>query len=198
MNALPEWMTIKDTSPINERFYFRCHDCLMTICIENTPELGLNNRLSNIRNELKCGVCGGRLDFMGQVEGNRWVHKSEKCTCNEMCQDARGPKCTCSCGGENHGKGYRYYTYTDAAGKINIKPDQDTEKLLAIANEYRAAEQAALNRIHALPRYSDYCNHIWMDRGDWNRIHNAIILLNVARKGVMHKSRIAKLEKVAR
>lgn len=187
MNALPEWMTMPKDTPINQRFYYRCHDCLMTVCIALTTK----------RNDLKCGICSGQLDLLGQVEGNRWTHKAEKCTCNEMCQDARGPKCTCSCGGENHGKGYRYYIYTDATGTINVKADQDTDKLMAIANEYRAAEQAAVNRVHALPHYNDYSSRIYIPSIDWNRIHDAIDMLKEARKGINQKSRIAKLNKVA-
>ncbi len=186
MNALPDWMTTSNT-PQQNRYYFRCHDCLLTTCIE----------LQHPRRDLVCGVCGGNLDLLGVVEGNRWTHQVQKCVCNEMCQDARGPKCTCSCGGENHGKSYRYQVYTDAQGKVNVKADVDEEKHRAIAAEYRAANAAAVARINALPHKADYDCGKWIDRIAWNHIHNAIILLNVARKGANHKSRMSKLAKVA-
>lgn len=80
---------------------------------------------------------------------------------------------------------------------INVKADQDIDKLMAIANEYRTTEQAAVERIHALPHYNEYSNRIYIPSIDWHRIHDAIDLLNEARKGVNQKSRIAKLNKVA-
>lgn len=188
MSTLPAWITTINT-PIEQRYYFRCHDCLMTVCIALTVK----------RNDLKCGICNGRLDLLGQVEGNRWIHKAEKCTCNEMCQDARGPKCTCSCGAENHGKGYRYYTYTDASGAINVKADQDTDKLISIATEYRAALHAAVERLHSLPHWSDYCTGKWIsDKAAWLRCMTADKEFKAAAAGTMQKSRLAKLDKVAR
>jgi hypothetical protein len=173
-------------SPISRRHYFRCHDCLMTVCID----------LQNRRDDLMCGICNGRLEWMGQVQGQRYHHIVEVCDCNEICQQAQGPKCTCRCGGENHGK-MKYHTYISAIGQIHVTPEGDTEKHLAIALEYRAAVDAAIDRIHSLPHYNDYCNRVWLDRAAWDKIHNAEYQLNAARKGKMQKSRIAKLSKVA-
>lgn len=187
MNALPEWITTTNT-PQERRYYLRCHDCLLTTCIE----------LISPRRDLICGICGGPLDLLGVVTGNRWQHQVKTCVCNERCQDATGPKCTCSCGGENHGKGYRYQMYVDAQGKVNIKADIDEEKHIKIAREYRAAEQDAVNRINALPRKADYDCGKYIPNFEWHVIHDAIVELNSARKGSQQKSRLAKLNKVAR
>lgn len=186
MNALPDWITTSNT-PKNNRYYLRCHDCLLTTCIE----------MSNPRSDLICDICGGFFDCLGVVTGDRWQHQVKECVCNEQCQDAKGPKCTCSCGGENHGKSYRYRLHTDAQGRVHVETDIDAEKHLSTANEYREAERAAVNRINALPRKAEYDCGKWIDREAWNKIHNAIILLNVARKGSQHKSRMTKLAKVA-
>lgn len=47
-------------------------------------------------------LLGHRVFPLGQVEGTY----SEKHQCDSRCLNARGRKCTCSCGGANHGRGY--------------------------------------------------------------------------------------------
>lgn len=172
------------------RMYFRCHDCLTVLCTTDQP--------AHIKNSLTCGICGGRMIWMGDVKENRYYHTHEECVCNEKCQNATGPKCTCACGGDNHGKSFLYKVVVDGSGVVIEHTGDDRDKRLAIAAEYRSSEADALARIRALPHYNDYCNHVWIDRADWLRINDAINALNEARKGSMQKSRIKKLEKVAK
>lgn len=171
------------------KMYFRCHDCLTVIC---TTDLQKHQR-----HAVTCGICNGRMEYMGDVTGKTWAHATEVCTCNEVCQIAKGPDCTCRCGGENHGKGYKYTLHADATGTVILPKEENAAKRLQIADDYRNAEAAAVARIHALPLYNDYCNGRWIDRGAWDAIHNAEYKLNEARKGVMQTNRLAKFAKVA-
>ena len=41
-------------------------------------------------------------------------------TCNEVCQDAIGPTCTCACEGENHGLGFYGLGLADRAFEATV------------------------------------------------------------------------------
>jgi hypothetical protein len=45
-----------------------------------------------------CPACGGRISATAQLQARRNLEP-----CNGVCMGARGPRCDCSCGGENHG-----------------------------------------------------------------------------------------------
>ena len=183
--------TYAESKKLNEipRMYFRCHDRLTTLCTTDQP--------ASQKHFMTCGICGGHMEWMGDVKGNQYTHHHEECVCNEKCQNATGPKCTCSCGGENHGKSFLYKVVIDGRGRVIESQTEDRAKRLKIAEDYRSAVKSAINRIHALPRYSEYAVGAWIDRESWLLIHYAENALNDARKGVMQSSRLAKLAKVA-
>ena len=75
---------------------------------------------------------------------------------------------------------------------------EDKSKRLEIAREFRAAFDAALARIKAMPYYEAYRAGTWIsDKSAWANIHYAFEDLHKAERGIMQKSRIAKLNKVA-
>jgi hypothetical protein len=176
----------KDT-PLNKRLYYRCYDCLATTCIESDDK----------RRKVYCGICGGQLEFLGQVEGTHWTHTKEVCDCNEACQGATGPKCTCRCGAVNHGVGFRYHEEVDATGKVTITPETNKEKHAAIASEFRSAYTAAREKM--ITRLGDnwrkYCNHIYLDRSTWDCCRTAEYQFGQIRKAKMHKTRMSKIAK---
>lgn len=170
------------------KMYFRCHDCLTTLCTTDQP--------ASQKHFMTCGICGGHMEWMGDVKGNQYTHHHEECVCNEMCQTATGPKCTCSCGGKNHGNSFLYKVVIDGRGRVIESLNENTEKRLKIAEDYRSAVAAAIARIHAMPMYNDYCAGKWIDREAWLAIHDAEYKLNEARKGVMQTNRIKKLNAI--
>lgn len=50
----------------------------------------------------RCGGCG-QLFALVRLQGRRVA----TVRCSSLCRDARGPSCTCSCGGANHGRNHR-------------------------------------------------------------------------------------------
>ena len=55
-----------------------------------------------VRAEEGCPTCGLKRPAYARVEGTR----VEGMVCNESCQQAVGPLCRCSCGGERHGEAW--------------------------------------------------------------------------------------------
>jgi hypothetical protein len=51
--------------------------------------------------DAECPRCGAMQWHAKRIEG----FKTDE-TCGGKCRNAKGPQCECSCGGENHGKGY--------------------------------------------------------------------------------------------
>lgn len=114
---------------IPDRHYYRCTDCLSIMAAEG----------KRLEETAKCGICGGRLWWMGQVEGVRLMKTSQACPCDGRCTGATGPKCDCSCGGENHGSGMVVTVVRDAGDVPVLTPPDKRGKALAIATEWRAA-----------------------------------------------------------
>lgn len=74
------------------RTFVRCPLCLSIAAVEGDIPAGL-----------VC-ECGGAVDIMGVVQGDRLHIGTEfRCPCDDRCTSAKGPNCSCSCGGKNHG-----------------------------------------------------------------------------------------------
>lgn len=71
--------------------YHKCHDCLTAF---SSAERTIN----------ECD-CGGRVFYMGQVHGDKYVKVEDRSACDGRCTHACGPVCDCKCGGANHGTG---------------------------------------------------------------------------------------------
>jgi hypothetical protein len=139
------------------------------------------------------------MQFIGKVEGKStgWTHTVEVCDCNESCQGATGPKCTCRCGAENHGVGFRYHEHIDATGKVTITPEGDNAKRIEIAQEFRKAYQAAREKMlfRLDDNWTKYINHVWIDRAAWDGCNAASKMISDIRAGKQHKSRMSKIAK---
>jgi len=58
--------------------------------------------------ELRCGCSPDQdygCEYLGKVEDTTSFNLEDACPCDSRCTGAQGPKCDCSCGGINHGKG---------------------------------------------------------------------------------------------
>lgn len=97
------------------RWYVRCLGCLSIGCIESErdPSPWRHNWDAakggyKLEGGATCEACGGRVETMGRVVSTfrPWLgREEEQSPCDARCSDARGHKCDCPCGGENHGKG---------------------------------------------------------------------------------------------
>ena len=74
------------------------------------------------------------------------VYNNSGCVgrCDATCHEAKGPKCTCICGGKNHGAGY-IKAVTNTADMIGLRE----EDLLgyATATKRDPAELTVINRL---------------------------------------------------
>jgi hypothetical protein len=178
------------TTPLTRRLYYRCHDCLTTLCVE------LDNRQRAI-----CGICGGPMDFLGvvQPDNKSYARSAEQCLCNDQCQTASGPNCDCHCGGKNHGIGYRTVVVVVDRGTVKLSPAADQPAALARANQYRAELENARARI-AAELGADWkaytAGGYVQSTARWNQCRTCAEALREAKKGKMHKSRIAKLRAI--
>lgn len=76
-----------------KRWCYRCVDCLDVAFTREAVRGG------------QCGACGGPLECMGEVSGDKLIERRKDCACDYRCTGALGPMCDCHCGGVNHGTG---------------------------------------------------------------------------------------------
>jgi hypothetical protein len=69
-----------------------------------------------------------KVFVLKQIKGT--YSKDHKC--DARCLEAKGHKCTCSCGGLNHGRGYAVETVEAAPQIVGADIDEATEKQLAL------------------------------------------------------------------
>jgi hypothetical protein len=109
------------------RYYYRCSDCLSAVVLQEKLF------------EVEC-ACGGEFELLGQVtDTGHWRRVEEKPPCDGRCTGARGWKCDCVCGGENHGTKLLVEVVREGGVARVRPPDADA---IRRAEEYRAARQA--------------------------------------------------------
>jgi hypothetical protein len=177
-------------APLHQRHYFRCHDCLATVCIEaeRAPDLP------------ECGICGGELDYLGRVTADGWrrEHREVIVVCDVSCQTAQGPDCKCACGGGNHGIGIGYRMVVEE-GKVIITAATNSAKHLARAEEYRAALASAIARTERTlgDDWLIFRSRGWIqDKARWWECHTTQKALDAAQEARQHKSRMSTLAEI--
>lgn len=129
--------SVAPPKPAGPLHWYRCRDCL-----------GVFTTSEPATSSPACGACGGKCEFQGLTEH---VATVSECPCDERCTGARGRKCECSCGAENHGT-WRRVDVVRTLGVTLGKP-RDAAKLLAGVEAFRAAREAAEAAIEA--RFGD-------------------------------------------
>lgn len=164
-----------------ERHYWKCSDCLRPFVVagKDKPEI--------------CS-CGGKVYYMGKVMGSNYGH-TETCECNEVCACARGPNCSCACGGKNHGKGLTVELEV-IDGKISVlSSDAQHEQQGA---EYRNALALATARYEK--RFGETTEKIlrgiWVPQPEWYARHQTLKALAAAKAGKIHKVRLERLARI--
>lgn len=151
--------------------YYRCPDCLS---IATAAEY---------QNKAECGLCAGRLEYMGRVQGARLVQDRELCKCDGRCIFAKGPNCDCSCCGDNHGAGWfggGFETVTVDVGAVPRLRMPDNSQAATIAAEYRSG----LAAMYEAARAADVGR-------DWRRRYELANAIDKVRTARIHKNRMA-------
>jgi hypothetical protein len=168
-----------------KRYYYRCGDCLSTVVLEE--------RLF----EVEC-ICGGELEYLGPVtDTGHWKKVEEKSPCDGRCTGARGWKCDCVCGGENHGTKL-VVTVERIGGVARVRPpDQDA---IRRAEEYRAARQEvkdALARVFG-EDYRRFVERRWVQsRTAWESMWAVKREMKAIARLATHATRIRRLRELA-
>jgi hypothetical protein len=143
--------------PVRLHFY-RCADCL-SICT-SADALQYRHARGYLVPGGKCGACDGPLEYLGRTERDRLIKEHEACPCDDRCTSARGPNCSCKCGGQNHGSNMTVTVRTDEGG-IPVAMIDPAARLKA--NEYRAAKKEFWDVWN--PRYRAITDK--KQRGEW-------------------------------
>ncbi len=144
--------------PIVRLHSYRCTDCL-SICT-SAEQLSYRDRHGYIIAGGKCGACDGSLEYLGRTERDRLIKEHEACPCDDRCTSARGPNCSCRCGGENHGSNMTVTVRTDERG---IPVAMIDPAACLKTEEYRAAKQGFWDAWN--PRYRAITDK--KNRGEW-------------------------------
>jgi hypothetical protein len=144
--------------PIVRLHFYRCTDCL-SVCT-SAELLSYRNRSGDIVAGGKCGACDGILEYLGRTERDRLIKEHDACPCDDRCTSARGPNCSCRCGGANHGSHMTVTVRTDEGG-IPVAMIDPAARLKA--EEYRAAKQRFWDAWNA--RYRAITDK--KNRGEW-------------------------------
>ena len=175
-----------DTTSTKLHFY-RCRKCLATMTLPKTVS------------GAECGICQGRLEYLGKVTGAKWSATEQRCACDERCTSATGPNCECSCGGKNHGTGQLAdVTVVTATGKVRVTPTRDIEKHQQIAAEYEAALQAAEARLTAKfgADLAYYNQRVYLPYNTWRVIDLNIAAIQKAKTTKVAALRLKKLSAI--
>lgn len=165
------------------RAFYRCRTCCHVCAIHQTD--------SKTMADLRC-ACEGAMELMGFVTGNRLLREEDRCPCDERCTHARGPKCDCVCGGENHGT-QAVVTVTVSAGGVPMIAVLDTAEIRRRAAEYRDARAPLLARRDALEAQRSASG--WLDGPYFNELCAINRTLSYAHGLKTHKARIKALSK---
>lgn len=123
------------------RYFIRCLTCLTVVAFEWTnaatsPETSLANAT--------CNACAGKLEVMGRVHFDRLRRMAGyESVCDERCTSARGPSCSCVCGGANHGTGAVVEIIVDAGAvpRIDVPNTAEVARRVAELEMLRAQWQ---------------------------------------------------------
>lgn len=138
---------------MNERHFFRCAECCRVFAAEGPRDACTwNGRIIHEcprwARDLRCDCGCARLHWMGRVEADALVRVEDRCACDDRCTSARGPKCSCACGGANHG--------TNAVVRVKlvndiptIDADDSLPARLAAVAKWREAKAAVAAQLAA-------------------------------------------------
>lgn len=174
------------------RYFFKCHDCLSVIAQEQDTK----KTFDVLRPLCACGATEP-MDCMGRVTTPGYISQDAlQVPCNSRCTFATGPHCDCPCNGENHGTGRLVEITKPAEGQPRVKAVD--QKALAVAQAFRAAQAQAKAALEAKYRAIIEAKQTrWLSPHEFQQYlgaAQAYRAYHAARKGLIQKTRLAKLE----
>lgn len=162
--------------------FFKCNDCLTSFT-------------SLVKVDL-C-ACGGKVECMGTVKGDKYIRTEERCACDKRCTHALGPSCDCVCGGENHGTGRVVEIVIESGVARSASVDNVA---LGRAAEFRRTRDDALRAYKQRWGSVDEAKQRgeFIPKDTWLAWRKAQEALETACKGKVHSNRIKQLVKLAR
>jgi hypothetical protein len=154
-------------------YYYRCNDCLEIVTSDEYYR----------HHELKCD-CGGWYEPLGQVQQDRLIKPELRCPCDERCTTARGPKCSCHCGGCNHGSHLLVKVIRDCGPIPIIRPPDPMAK--ERAREYRDLSHLIVETASA----GKYNPDKWLPPDTFYTRNHALNMRNHAAKLKTHENRM--------
>jgi len=218
----PAVAPIVATSPVVDRWFVRCADCLsvMAVDVERPPTCALpayyeracretqqriradvgrsrDRHAEGLLGKALCGLCNGKIEVMGRVKADRptWMVREsyEKCVCDARCQSAKGPSCDCPCGGKNHGTSVTVTVEViDSTPRVST-PDKSAAKKRA--DEYRA-EIARVQQTHPGRLARLNAEGTYLPRSEWEVAESYRRAVSHARSLRTHKGRMGALAKI--
>jgi hypothetical protein len=170
-------------SPAIPRWFIRCTTCLAVSAVSERPDTY----------SWQCGICGGSLESMGRVERDRLIHEHHQAICDDRCTHARGPICTCKCGGQHHGSKRVVRVVRDAGPVPTVTPSTGREQAGINAQEYRTYRDAALARLDVL---RDARRRGYLPASDFQRMRDLHRVLHKATEAREHRARMRALRAV--
>lgn len=171
-----------DSVPIktSERWFYRCRDCLTTVVVEGPAML-----------TAECAACDGPIETMGRVmPSGRLGVLEHRVPCDARCTHARGPKCECPCGGENHGTGLLVPVWRVAGASPRIQVPVADESLQR-AREWREALGAARGERDRL--LAEKREQGWLGAERWDRLDRLRRAISAAQSKRTHAGRMRAL-----
>ena len=175
--------------------FYRCAGCLNVF----TTEGRLTDAIWNKYEKAEC-VCGSdRVEYLGQSTVDQRIKEArELCACDFRCTEARGPNCTCKCGGVNHGTGLMITVIRDK-GPIPKLESPSPKKWKRTFDEWKEAHKAAADRMQKKHGQNliDSRAGKWIDREAFLEIRADFDRTHEAAKAKTHAGRMKKIAKVA-
>jgi len=178
-----------------ERHFYRCLHCLEVIALEIEPPR---------QQYPHCPVCGDpTLEWMGQQRHGHGLEKGYvDAPCDCRCTSARGPYCSCRCGGENHGTHLVVQKWESAGPAPKLPATINRPAALRRRSEYLDA--AARIRQAIEPAKDDLESRkrrgVWIQPEEYRRLmeyRRALATLAEIAQAKSHSSRMKKLATLA-
>ena len=175
--------------------FYRCRGCLNVFTTEGRLTAEIWSKIE--RAECVCG--SERVEYLGQSTVDQRIKETrELCACDFRCTEARGPNCTCKCGGVNHGTGLMIKVTRDK-GAVPKLESPSPIKWKRTRDEWIAAQKAAEERMqkkHGQNLIDSRANK-WIDREAFLEIRADFHRIHEAEKANTHAGRMKKIAAVA-
>lgn len=168
----------------NRLYFYRCVRCLSTMTARERYV------------DARCD-CGGQIEFLGQVAGDRILDERHVVPCDARCTNAQGPICECGCLGENHGTQRLVTIYVDAGRAVFVPFDANAKARGAEYDEAMESARLALVTYWGESLLQKVYTGQWVpDYNTWSAVRADLKAIQKAKDGRTHTARMKKLRAI--